>query len=73
MKAEFWYFMGEFVVSFFGGLWATLLAYQIVGKKPGEDPKWDAWYGRFGHHLRWLGPNVMLFAIILLIIRFKEG
>ena len=73
MQVEFWYSIVEFGVTLFGGLWATLLGHRIVGKKLGEDAKWDAWYKRFGRHLKWLGPAVMVFAVILLLIRFSEG
>ncbi len=38
------------------GGYSTLLGFRIVGKKPGEIAKYDAWWNKFGKHLRWAGP-----------------
>ena len=65
------YYILEGAVMFLGGLYGTLLGFRIAGKKPGADPKWDAWYEKFGRHLKWLGPALMVFAILLPLLRTR--
>jgi hypothetical protein len=46
------------------GTFLTLLAFRIVGPKPGEKPKMDAWHDRWGKWMKVLGPLVVGFALI---------
>ena len=55
-----------------GGLVATLCGFRVLGRKPGEDEKFDAWYSKWGKHLKWLGPLVIAFGIVRLIMAFFE-
>jgi hypothetical protein len=62
--------VGELVngaIPFFGGLYATLLGYRLVGKPRGVDFKYDQWHERFGSMLRILGPVLILFGLFLAI------
>ena len=59
----------DFLIMFLGGVYATLLGYRILGKKEGVDEKWDAWYAKFGHHFKWLGPSLMFCAVLLELMR----
>jgi hypothetical protein len=56
---------------FFGGLYLTLLAHGVVGKKPGTDEKMDAWRLKWGRHAKWLGPAMMAFSIILPLLNTR--
>jgi hypothetical protein len=57
----------EGAIPFFGGIYATLLGHRIVGKKPGEDLRYDQWHERFGPMFRILGPFMVIFGIFLAI------
>ena len=46
-----------------GGIYATLLGLRIIGKPPGESPKYDRWHERFGRTLKVLGPILVFFGI----------
>lgn len=62
--------VGELVngaIPFFGGIYATLLGFRVLGKSPGADPKYDEWHHRFGGLLKVLGPLLVLFGLFLWI------
>ena len=50
-----------------GGIYFTLLALRVVGKKPGESVKFDQWYDRFGMSFKVLGPALIVFGIIQML------
>ena len=50
-----------------GGGYAALLGFRKIGRKPGADPKYDAWHAKYGNLLRKLGPAVMLFGGFLAV------
>jgi len=52
-------------IPFFGGIYATLLGFRVLGKKPGANPKYDEWHNRFGGLLKVLGPFLVLFGLFL--------
>ena len=54
-------------IPFFGGFYATLLGYRKVGKRPGEDARYDAWHDRYGRLFRILGPFLVAFAVVRLL------
>jgi hypothetical protein len=60
--------MIDSAIMFLGGLYATLLAFRVVGVKAG-DPKWEAWHRSWGRLLKGLGPALMIIAVLLLLIR----
>jgi hypothetical protein len=50
-----------------GGVYATLLGYRIVGKKPGESFDYDRWHERYGTMLRRFGPLIIVLGIFLAV------
>jgi hypothetical protein len=50
-------------IPFFGGVYATLLGYRLVGKKPGQDARFDERLVKYGRWLRILGPFLVLFGV----------
>jgi hypothetical protein len=52
---------------FLGGLLVTLLAYRVVGKPPGQDPRWDAWHAKWGVYWKVLGPLLMGFGVLIAV------
>lgn len=50
-------------IPFFGGVIALLIGFRIIGKKKGEDPKFDEWHARFGTVLKVCGGVLILLAI----------
>jgi hypothetical protein len=36
----------------------------FVGKKPGADPKFEAWHARFGIFLKLAGPVLMILGLV---------
>ena len=60
-------------IPFLGGLYGTLLAYRVLGKRPGQDMRWDQWYQRFGRHFRYVGPLLMLFGVFLFFIHMPTS
>jgi hypothetical protein len=54
----------DHAISIVGGAMALLIGYRLIGPKPGINPKFDAFHGKWGKHLKWLGPVVILFAFL---------
>jgi hypothetical protein len=55
-------------IPFFVGIYCLLVGFRVVGKKPGEDPKFDAWFARFGIFFKIAGPILMALAVFYLAI-----
>jgi len=55
-------------ISVLGGILALLFGYRVLGPKAGVDPKYDAFYLKWGKHLKWLGPVVIAFALVQIVI-----
>lgn len=53
----------DFAITMAGSIVATLFGFRIVGK----GAHMDAWYAKWGKHLRWLGPIIALFAVVQLL------
>ena len=60
-------------IPLFGGIYATLLAYGVIGKTPGESPRFDAWRERYGRSLKWLGPALILFGVVQIISAYMHA
>ncbi len=58
----------ESAIPLLGGIYATLLGFRVVGKKPLESLEYDRWHERFGPMLRVLGPLVVLFGVFQLVL-----
>lgn len=54
------------VIPFVGGLYFSLLAFRVIGKKPGESAKWDEWHRRYGVLMRVLAPLSCLFGLFVI-------
>jgi hypothetical protein len=52
-------------IMFFAGFYGVLVGFRVIGKKPGVDPAYDAKHAKYLRHLKWLGPALMVIAIIL--------
>ena len=72
MSAEMIGRFADAAISLLAGVVATLCGFRVLGKKPGEDEKFDAWHSKWGKHLKWLGPAVIAFGIVRLIMAFFE-
>jgi hypothetical protein len=57
----------EAAIPLLGGLYATLMGFQVIGGRKG-DPKYEAWHARIGRHLKWLGPVVMASGVLLFFV-----
>lgn len=60
-------------IPLLGGVYATLLGHRVLGKKEGEDVKYDAWYERYGGLFKWLGPALILFGILQLALGLSRS
>lgn len=57
----------ESAIPLLGGVYGSLIGFRKLGKRPGEDEKLDAWHAKHGKVLRWLGPLVALFGVVLAV------
>ncbi len=53
------------VLTFAAGLCATLLGLRRLGKRPGVDVRYDAWFARVRPWLLTAGPLLMVLALVL--------
>ena len=53
-----------FAIPFLGGLALTLLAFWVVGLKPGSSPKYDTWHSRYSNGLKIIGPFLIVLGIM---------
>jgi hypothetical protein len=54
-------------IPFSGGLFGTLLAYRVIGKKLGEDASYDELHQKYWTWFRWGGPLLMAFGVFQVI------
>lgn len=55
----------EGVIPFLAGIYVTLLAFRVIGPRPGVKPKRDDWHRRWGGFLRVCGPVMVMFAFFI--------
>ena len=55
-------------ISVLGGVLALLVGYRVLGPKAGADPKYDAFYLKWARHLKWLGPVIIVFALVQIAV-----
>jgi hypothetical protein len=65
MPAWFWGVLVNGAIPLLGGVYATLLAFRLVGPKPGVNPTQDEWHRRWGGIMRVGGPLLVVFAVFL--------
>lgn len=61
------------LITILGGVVAMLIGFRIFAPKPVTNPKFDALYNSYGKHLKWLGPVLIVFALINIGIYFYEN
>jgi hypothetical protein len=54
------------------GTVVCLFAFRIVGKKPGQDPRWDRWHDDWGRMPRVFGPAILVYGIIMIALRYLK-
>jgi hypothetical protein len=57
------YFKWEWVIPFLGGIYCTLLGFQVLKPKT-ELARYEKWYTKFGNRMKWMGPLITLFGIL---------
>lgn len=62
----------EALIPLVGGLICTLYGFRLIGPKPGQNPKQDEWHAKWGRHMKWLGPVVIAFAIVLFAMNLNR-
>jgi hypothetical protein len=68
--------MGSLVnaaIPFCVGVFCLLVGFRVVGKKPGADPKYDAWHARFGTFFKVAGPVLMALGVLYLALGSGRG
>ena len=50
-----------------GGFYVGMLGFRAIGKKPGQDPKVDAWHSRYGGMMKVCGLGLVLFGVYLMM------
>jgi hypothetical protein len=56
----------DHAITVAGGLLASLVGYRLLGPRPGKNPGYDAFHHRWGRHLRWIGPLVIVIGLLLI-------
>jgi hypothetical protein len=51
-------------ISVLGGVLALLVGYRVLGPKVGTNPKYDTFYLKWAKHMKWLGPLIIVFALV---------
>lgn len=57
----------DYSISILGSIFAILLGFRVFGPEPGSNAKYDAWHNKWGKHLKWAGPVVILFSLIQIV------
>jgi hypothetical protein len=55
-------------IPFGVGIYCLLVGFRVVGKKPGEDPKFDAMLAKFGLFFRLAGAVLIVLAVLFLFV-----
>lgn len=61
------------LITIVGGIVAILIGFRLVGPKPETNPKFDAIYEKWGKHLKWLGPFIIIFALTQIGFYFHDN
>jgi hypothetical protein len=51
-------------ISLVAGVLATLLGFRLLGPRPDRNPGYDAFHRKWAKHLRWIGPLLIVLALI---------
>ena len=69
MPPELFAALANAFIGFLIGTFVTLIGFRIVGKRPGEDIKYDAWHQRWGRSFKVGGLAVIFFSALTAIAR----
>lgn len=58
----------EYGIMFLAGIYITALGHRWLGKPPAASPAYDAWHGKYGKSMKWLGPAISAFAVVLYVL-----
>jgi hypothetical protein len=53
-------------IPFCCGIYVLLVGFRVIGKKPGDDEKFDAWHAKFGTLLNVCGVVLIGLAVVYL-------
>lgn len=67
MSAQLWGAFVDNFISIAAGILASLYGYKVMGYRTGT-PRYDQWYETWGKHLKWLGPLVIAFGLLRMLI-----
>ncbi|MDR6633049.1 hypothetical protein J2X72_001833 [Phyllobacterium sp. 1468] len=59
-------YIDEFIM-FCAGLWMTAVGFRYLSFPPANQGAQNAWLGNLVHHFRWMGPLLLVIAIVLAI------
>ncbi|MEA2592952.1 MAG: hypothetical protein QOD62_2783 [Actinomycetota bacterium] len=57
--------MVDAAIPLLGGIYATLLGFRKIGKRPGESINCDLWHQRWDKTFRFFGPILVMFGVYL--------
>jgi hypothetical protein len=60
-------------ISIVFGLVTLLVGLRVIGPKVGANPGYDVLYAKWLKHSKWLGPLIILFAAIQILIKVVGG
>lgn len=63
----------DHLIAIVVGITSTLLGFRMLGPKPGRNGRYDALYGKWIKHLKWLGPVAIAIAGIQIVMTTIEA
>jgi hypothetical protein len=61
--------LAEAAIPFLGGFYITLVGFRVLGKKPGENPRYDTHMKKWGRWLRIGGPVLMVLSVLFGLLK----
>jgi hypothetical protein len=63
----------EGAIPVFGGVYAALLGFRVIGKKPGQDARYDERLGKYGGLLKIGGPLLAFYGVFFALYGLAFG
>lgn len=60
-------------VRVFGGVFATLIGFRLLGPNPGSNEKFDELHRKWLCHLKWLGPFIVVASLTGLLLFSRDS
>jgi hypothetical protein len=73
MRPEVMAALAEGAIPVFGGVYATLLGFRLVGKKSGQDVRYDERLRKYGGLLKILGPLLASYGVFFALYGMAFG